>query len=128
MANMKHVFVSFAGEDKFARDTLVNQAKQEGSNLFDFTDMSVKDPLDAKWRTMCRERIKGCDGAIVFISRYTPEAQDVCWEIRCAREEGISIRGFWVHKDEPCGKPIELGGTPVVNWNWDTVSSFIHSL
>lgn len=128
MANNKRIFVSFAAQDKFVRDNLVNQAKEQGNPRFDFADISVKDPLDAKWRAMCRTEIKGCAGVIAFISKNTPDAQDECWEIKCAREEGIPIRAFWVHRDEPCGKPIELGSTPVVNWNWETISNFIYSL
>jgi hypothetical protein len=128
MTKSKRIFISFAVEDKIARDNLVNQAKQQESAQFDFTDMSGKDPADAKWKAICREEIKSCDGVIAFISRNTPESRCACWEIKCAREEGIPIMGFWVHKGEPFGKPIELGSTPVVNWNWDTVSRFIHSL
>ena len=37
----KRIFVSFAIEDKFARDNLVHQAKQKRTP-FEFTDMSVK--------------------------------------------------------------------------------------
>jgi nucleoside 2-deoxyribosyltransferase len=124
---MKRVFISFAIEDKFARDNLVFQAKVQKAP-FDFVDMSVKEPWDSEWKTNCRRRIKGCDGVIAFISRNTPKASGACWEIQCAIDEGIPIRGFWVHKDDPCCKPAELGSRPVVYWTWDNIKSFLDSL
>jgi hypothetical protein len=40
---MKKVFISFAIEDRFARNNLVHQAKQEHTP-FELTDMSVRTP------------------------------------------------------------------------------------
>jgi len=105
MAKNKRIFIAFAVEDKFARDNLVFQAKLQRNVPFEFMDMSVKDPWDFSWKTNCRTKIKGCDGVIAFISRNTPKAEGACWEIKCAREEGIPIIGVWVHKDDACGKP-----------------------
>jgi len=81
MAKNKRIFIAFEIEDKFARDNLVYQANRQHSAPFDFTDMSVKQTWDPKWKTNCRSHLQGCDGVIVFISR----------EIRCAKEEGIPI-------------------------------------
>ncbi|MFZ0864645.1 MAG: hypothetical protein WCA27_24295 [Candidatus Sulfotelmatobacter sp.] len=128
MAKNKCVFIAFAIEDKFARDNLVYQAKHQENVPFDFTDMSVKEPWDSQWKTNCRKKIKGCDGVIAFISRNTPSAEGACWEIKCAKEEGIPIKGFWVHKEDPCCKPGELGSTSVVYWTWENVKNFIDSL
>jgi len=125
---MKRVFVSFAmPEDKFARDNLVFQAKIQKAP-FDFVDMSVKEAWSSSWKTNCRARIKGCDGVIAFISRNTPKSEGACWEIKCAIEEGIPIKGFWVHKDAPYGKPSELGSTPVVYWTWENIINFLNSI
>ena len=128
MTKNKRVFIAFAVEGKFARDNLVFQAKQQRDVPFDFTDMSVKDPWDSAWKTNCRSKIKGCDGVITFISRHTPKAEGACWEIQCAKEEGIPIKAVWVHKNDPCCKPSELGSTPVVFWTWENISNFIDSL
>ncbi len=128
MAKSKRIFIAFAAEDKFARDNLVFQAKQQHNVPFDFTDMSVKEPWDSSWKTNCRTKIKGCDGVIAFISRNTPKADGACWEIKCAKDESVPIKGFWVYKDDPCCKPTELGSTPVVYWTWDNISNFIDSL
>jgi nucleoside 2-deoxyribosyltransferase len=124
---MKRVFISFAMEDKFARDNLVHQAEQSHTP-FEFVDMSVRQPWSSSWKTQCRERIKQCDGVVAFISRNTPRADGACWEIKCAIEEGIPIRGFWVHRDDPCCRPAELGSTRVDYWTWDNVTNFINSL
>jgi hypothetical protein len=114
-------------EDKFARDNLVFQARQTHTP-FEFADMSVKEPWSSSWKTNCRERIKQCDGVIAFLSRNTPKADGACWEIKCAIEESIPIRGFWVHSDDPCCKPSEFGTTAVHYWTWDNVKNFIYSL
>lgn len=128
MGKNKRIFIAFAMEDKFARDNLVYQAKEQENAPFDFTDMSVKEPWDSQWKTNCRSKIKGCDGVIAFISRNTPNATGACWEIKCAKEEGIPIKAIWVHKDDPCCKPNELGNTPVVYWTWKNIKNFIISL
>src|SRR6185295_397239 len=109
---MKKVFIAFDIEDKFARDNLVYQARLEHTP-FEFTDMSLQEPFDSQWKTRCRERIRGCDGVVAFISRNTPRADGACWEIRCAKEENIPICGFWVHRDDACCSPSELGTTSV---------------
>ena len=128
VAQRKRIFIAFAIEDKFARDNLVFQATYQRQAPFDFTDMSVKEPWDSAWKTKCRARIKGCDGVIAFISRRTPNAEGACWEIQCAKEEGVPIKGFWVHKDDPCCRPSQLGPTPIVYWTWDNITNFIDSL
>ncbi len=66
---VKRVFVSFAIEDAYARDFLVQQAKDNRSP-FEFTDMSVKEPWSSSWKTNCRQRIKGSDGVIALIQRF----------------------------------------------------------
>lgn len=124
----KRIFVAFAVEDKFARDNLVYQAKLQDNCPFTFTDMSVKDPWDSMWKTNCRTKIKGCDGVIAFISRNTPNADGACWEIKCAKDEGVPLLALWVYKDDKCCKPSELGTTPVKEWTWANVTAFIRSL
>lgn len=128
MASDKRIFIAFAVEDRFARDNLVYQAKQQHSAPFSFVDMSVKDPWDTAWKTNCRTKIKGCDGVIAFISRNSPGATGECWEIKCAKEESVPLRALWVHKDDKCCKPAELGTSSVYEWTWDNVKSFLDSL
>jgi len=125
---MKRVFISFAMEDKWARDYLVGQAKNDNSP-FEFVDMSVKEPWDEAWKTSCRTRIKGCDGVIAMVSKNTAKATGQLWEIRCAKEETIPIRGVYVSSDDrPSQLPQELNGIRVVDWTWKNIESFVNSL
>lgn len=128
MAKNNRIFVSFAVEDKTYRDFLVGQAKNEKSP-FEFVDMSVKEPFDEKWKTNCRARIKGCDGVIALVSKKTANAEGALWEVSCAKEEKVPVRGIYCTKDNrPATLPTELSGVSVVDWTWANIASFINSL
>jgi len=124
---MKNVFISFAVEDKFARDHLVHQA-QQARVPFSFYDMSVRTPFDSMWKTRCRDRIKQCDGVIALISKRTRLADGAKWEIQCAIDEGVPILGVHIHKDDKGQVPYELDGERVIEWTWDGMRSFIDQL
>lgn len=124
---MKTIFTSFAIEDKFSRDNLVFQAKQNNTP-FTFTDMSVKDPWDSSWKTRCRERIKQCDGVIAFVSDNTYNADGALWEIKCAYEEGIPVLPVYIHDHGTKRIPIELSGKRIYHWTWSNIASFINNL
>ena len=126
MAN-KQVFISFAIEDKFARDHLVYQSEDHKAP-FSFYDMSVKNPWDSSWKTQCRARIKQCDGVIALISKKTRNADGAKWEMQCAIDEGIPIIGVHIHKDDKGQIPSELDGKKIINWTWDGIKNFIDSL
>ncbi|GIN27214.1 MULTISPECIES: TIR domain-containing protein [Bacillus] len=124
----KRVFISFAIEDKSLRDFLVGQARNENSP-FEFVDMSVKKPWDSAWKTNCRTRIKGCDGVLAIVTKNTKKADGQLWEVKCAKEEGIPLRGVWGYRDEkPTSIPNELEGVRIVNWTWDNIANWIKSL
>ncbi|OHY81528.1 hypothetical protein [Marinobacter sp. AC-23] len=124
----KRIFISFAMEDKTLRDFLVGQAKNEKSP-FEFVDMSVKKPWDSAWKTNCRMKIKGCDGVIIIVTKNTKNADGQLWEVKCAKEEGISRRGIYGSStDRPATLPKELEGTRVVNWTWDNIKNWIDTL
>lgn len=124
----KRVFISFAMEDKSLRDFLVGQARNENSP-FEFVDMSVKKPWNTAWKTNCRTKIKGCDGVLAIVTKNTKKADGQLWEIKCAKEERISLRGVWGYKDDkPASLPKELDGVRVVNWKWDNIANWIESL
>lgn len=124
---MKRIFISFAVEDKFARDHLVYQA-QSHRVPFEFYDMSVKNPFDNAWKTQCRERIKMCDGAIALISKRTRLADGAKWEMQCAIDEGVPIIGVHIHIDDKGQLPLELQGKRIINWTWDGINNFIEGL
>ena len=124
----KRMFISFAAEDKNYRDLLVGQARNEKSP-FEFVDMSVKEPWSEKWKTQCRTKIKGCDGMIALVSKRTAKADGQLWEIKCAKEEIVPIRGIYVSVDDrPSSLPNELDGVRVVDWTWNNIEHFIDSL
>jgi hypothetical protein len=122
----KKVFISFAAEDKYARDFLVEQARKKESP-FEFTDMSVKEPWDDKWKTRCRTRIKGCDGVIALISKKTWNADGARWEMNCANEEEVPMFGVHIHKDDKSAIPPELKGKTVVEWTWEGIKNGINN-
>lgn len=124
MAN--RIFISFAVEDKYARDFLVGQAKNNNCPI-EFTDMSVKNPWDTNWKTNCRTKIKGCDGVIALISKKTYNAAGAKWEMQCAVDEGIPIIGVHINKDDKGAIPSELSGKRVIEWTWDGIVNFINS-
>lgn len=125
MATKNRIFIAFAVEDSSYRTLLAGQAKLAKSP-FEFVDMSVKEPWDEKWKTNCRARIKGCDGVIALISKNTANASGALWEISCAQEESIPIRGVYcTTEDRPASTP---AGLKMMNWTWDNIANFINSL
>ncbi|MSR78872.1 MAG: TIR domain-containing protein [Candidatus Taylorbacteria bacterium] len=124
---MKRIFISFAIEDRFARDNLVHQSENQRAP-FEFVDMSVKTPWDSSWKIRCRERIRGCDGVIAFVSNNTFNADGARWEIQCAYEEGIRVLPIYVHDSGASRLPSELSGRKVYHWTWINVNQFIDTL
>ena len=128
MASKNRIFISFAVEDKWARDYLVGQAKNDKSP-FEFVDMSLNEPFDEKWKTQCRSRIKGCDGMIALVSKNTKNASGALWEIKTAKEEKVPVRGIYTTTDDrPTVLPSELSGVSVVTWSWPNIKTFLDSL
>ena len=123
----KRIFISFAIEDEQYRDLLRGQALNTDSP-FSYTDMSVKQAWDSKWKSNCRARIKGCDGVIALISEHTRNAGGAKWEMQCANEESIPMIGVHIHKDDKGQIPLQLQGKKVVNWTWDAIKNFINRL
>lgn len=122
----KRIFIAFAIEDVRSRDFLVGQAKNDDSP-FEFVDMSVKQPWETDWETKCRSRIKGCDGVIALISKYTPSAVGELFEIRAAGEEKIPTMLMYSSSDRPT-LPSSLSGRLIHVWSWDNIKSFLSKL
>ena len=123
----KRIFISFAIEDSFYRDGLVNQARDERTP-FEFVDMSVKQPWDDSWKTRCRTKIRGCDGVIALVSSNTANASGARWEMKCAADEGIPMIGVHIFKNDKSPIPSELSGHRVIEWTWKGIESFINGL
>jgi hypothetical protein len=123
----QRIFISFAIEDRFARDNLVFQSSQQ-QTPFDFVDMSVKEPWDSQWKTRCRSRIKGCDGLIAMVSDNTSTADGARWEIKCAYEEGVPVLPLYIYDSGVRRLPPELAGRRVYHWTWQIVKTFVDGL
>lgn len=122
----KRIFIAFAIEDVRSRDFLVGQAKNDNSP-FEFVDMSVKHPWETDWETKCRTRIKGCNGVIALISKYTPSATGQLFEIKAAEEEKIPIMLMYSNSDRP-NLPYSLSGKFINIWSWNNIKAFLNKL
>jgi hypothetical protein len=124
----KRIYISFAIEDENYRDLLVGQARAKRSP-FEFSGMPVKYPRMDIWKTRARTGIKGCKGVIVLVSKNTLCSQGQLWEVRCAKEENVPVRGVYVSEDNrPAQLPQEFEGVAVVSWTWDNIGDFLRPL
>lgn len=120
----KRVFISFDFDnDQFLRDSLVGQAKNNGSP-FDMEDWSVKEPWNqSEWKEKCLTKIKRCDLVIVMVGEKTSKCSGVIAEIGMAKEAGVPVVGIRGYKDKDCPQPDGLEG--YYRWTWDNVKSLV---
>ena len=123
MADKKTVFIAFAKEDEKMRDLLKGQSLNTNSP-FEYIDMSVKEPYSEEWKKKVRTRIKRSDGVIALISKNTKTASGQKWEIQCAKEEKVRVRGIWAYSEDDT----DIEGVYTVKWTWDNIRNFIDSL
>ncbi|HQZ69015.1 MAG TPA: hypothetical protein PLY87_28205 [Planctomycetaceae bacterium] len=123
MADKKTIFVAFAIEDETQRDFLKGQSLNTKSP-FEYVDMSVKDPYDSEWKDRVRTRIRRSDGVIALISKNSLSSTGQKWEINCANEENVPLRGIWAYKNDRT----ELEGVSAFVWTWDNIKAFIDSV
>ncbi len=123
MAEKKVVFVAFAIEDKSQRDLLKGQSLNTKAP-FEYVDMSVKEPYDKEWKERVRTRIRRSDGVIVLVSKNSLTSSGQKWEISCAKEEKIKIKGIWAYSDDRTN----IVGVNTVVWTWEAIKNFIDSL
>lgn len=119
----KTVFVVFAMADERQRDFLKGQSLNTDSP-FEYIDMSVKEAYKQEWKTKVRTRIKRSDGVIALVSSNSLTSEGQKWEIQCAQEEGVPVRGIWAYKDDRTN----LAGVNTKDWTWDNIKNFINSL
>lgn len=123
MSAQKVIFVAFAIEDQRSRDLLKGQSLNTRSP-FEYVDMSVKEAYDSDWKAKVRTRIKRSDGVIVLVSKSSLNSSGQKWEIQCAKEEGVPIKGIWIYT----GDRTALSGVNTSTWTWETIQTFIDSL
>lgn len=115
-------FISFEMEDKWARDFLVEHARQK-NNKVEFIDYSVHDPFDSKWKTNCRDRIARTAGTIVLIGKTTHRSEAVLWEIAETNRQGHPLFGIQINKDNTYTVPVGLLSSRIVRWDFERIVS-----
>lgn len=117
-------FISFQMEDRWARDFLAQHAKDERNDV-EFSDYSVQDPFDSKWKTECTKRIGVTKGTIVLIGKTTWLSDAVVWEIAETARQGHYMFGIQINKDETHRTPDGLPSGNVIRWNFDQIAKWL---
>lgn len=117
-------FISFEMEDKWARDFLVQQAKNKENDIA-FYDYSVKDPFDSKWKTECKKRIALTKGTIVLVGPTTYQSEAVLWEIVETNRQQHFIFGIQINRDKTYTIPAGLPAKNVTRWNFDQIIEWL---
>lgn len=123
MADKNTIFIAFAMEDKSARDLLKGQSLNT-ETPFEFIDMSVKEPYDSEWKKRVRTRILRSDGVLAIVSKNSLTSSGQKWEIKCAKDEKVKLRGVWAYKDDRTN----LEGVNTMVWTWGNIEKWIDSL
>ena len=113
-------FISFEMEDKWARDFLVQHAKQS-NNKIEFVDYSVHDPFDSKWKTNCKDRIGRTAGTIVLVGPTTHKSEAVLWEISETNRQGHYLFAIQINSDATYRVPLGVPSTRVIRWNFTKI-------
>ena len=115
----KRVFISFDYDnDRDLPGNLVAQAR-ESASPFAFVDLSVKEPIDTKWRQEVRKKIRKCDFVIVMCGRHTHQAPGVAAELAIAREVGTPYFLLHGRSGKTCTRPKNaLRDDSIHPWKW----------
>jgi len=119
----KRVFISFHIEDEAQVELLRQQAKNEKYDI-EFTDYSVKEPFDEKWKTQCAERIKRSSVFVCMIGPETYRREAVLWEVNKAYELGKKVIGVRIYRNENhrVPKPLLDNNARIMDWNLEDIS------
>jgi hypothetical protein len=117
-------FISFEMEDRWARDFLVQHAKDKRNDI-EFVDYSVQDAFDNKWKTQCKERMAGTKGTIVMIGPTTSKSEAVLWEIAETARQGHYLFGIQSNKDKTHPVPEGLKASSVIRWDFDQIVKWL---
>lgn len=117
-------FISFEMEDRWARDFLVQHAKDE-KNEIEFSDYSVQDPFDSKWKTECTKRIALTKGTIVLVGPTTYLSEAVLWEIAETTRQGHYMFGIQINADKIHPIPAGLPGANVIRWEFKQIAEWL---
>ncbi len=115
-------FISFEMEDKWARDFLIQHAKDKKNDI-EFYDYSVHEPFDEKWKTNCKARIAQTKGTIVLIGSTSYKSEAVLWEIAETKRQELPIFGIQISSDKTYTIPEGVPASKVIRWNFDSILS-----
>ena len=122
------VFISFDFDnDKFLKEALVGQAKNEDSP-FEIADWSLQEAApEEDWEEDAKEKIKRSDILCVIAGKKTYKTPGVLKEIAIADElisDGYDIKKFQLigHKDEEC--PHVDGAGRRIAWTWENLKNY----
>jgi hypothetical protein len=126
----KQVFISFPLKDADLKDQLIEQINKESPEL-ECVFMPEKKSWESAWKEECREKVRGCDGAIGIITANTIRADGQLWELRCAFEAKIKI--LLIGDEEACDIPAKkfpdlLRDEDILPWTSSNVSMFLGKL
>lgn len=117
-------FISFEMEDRWARDFLVQQARDKRNDI-EFVDYSVQNPWDSSWKMQCRERIGRTKGTIVLIGETTHNSEAVLWEIAETTRQGHYIFGIQINSGKTYAVPSGLPASNVIRWDFDQITQWL---
>ena len=122
----KRVFISFdVDHDEGTKTALALQAKLEDSP-FDFTDVSMKDPLTGDWKEKVRRRMDNIDLVIVLCGEYTHTASGVSAEVTIAQEKDVPYFLLAAYSEKSCTKPVSAKtGDKLYKWTWPNLKALI---
>ncbi|MBB4577281.1 MULTISPECIES: hypothetical protein [Rhizobium] len=123
MATKKVIFVAFAIEDESIRDMIKGQSLNTGTP-FEYIDMSVKEAYESDWKNKVKTRILRSAGVLVIATKNSISSTGQNWEIACAHEVGVPVRGIWAYKDDHT----QIAGVETMEWTWANISNWIDSL
>lgn len=119
----KVIFVAFAMDDVRMRDLLKGQSLHTDTP-FEYVDMSVKEPYEDEWKKKVRTRMLRSDGVLALISQSSLNSTGQKWEIQCAKDEKIPVRGIWCYNNDRTDFP----GVYTMAWTWDNIAKWIDGL
>ena len=123
---MTRIFLTYAEGDDAFRDKLISQARISKLPV-EFFHMTTKMPWVPNWKGACRARVFQCDGAIVLVTKKTPEGNGIKSELEFVCEAQLPVLG--VSLDQAQGSmPEQVRDSPLIGWNWAEIARFIQSL
>lgn len=123
MKSKKTIFVAFAIEDERIRDMIKGQSLHNDTP-FEYIDMSVKEAYEADWKAKVKTRILRSHGVLAIVSKNSPASTGQKWEVQCAQDLGVPVRGIWAYKEDRT----EISGVRTMLWTWDNIGNWIDSL